>query len=108
MCAHYTRCSFSGLNPATISGTGVATYRSNPHWKKTRSVKKKKSLDGRAPDYLSEKLCYLWNITNHMIKGSRLPYRLSIPRTNDMKRMLFYNAIKLWNNVSDNDAVRSS
>jgi len=43
-----------------------------------------------------------------MIKGSRLPYRLSIPRTNNMKRMLFYNAIKLWNNVSDNDVVRSS
>ena len=43
-----------------------------------------------------------------MIKGSRLPYRLSIPRTNDIKQMLFYNAIKLWNNVSDNDVVRSS
>ena len=43
-----------------------------------------------------------------MIKGSRLPYRLSIPRTNDMKRILFYNAIKLWNNGSDNDVVRSS
>ena len=50
--------------------------------------------------------CYLWNITNHMIKRSRLPYRLSIPRTKDMKRMLFYNAIKLWNNVSDNDVVQ--
>ena len=43
-----------------------------------------------------------------MIKRSRLPYRLSIPRTNNMKRMLFYNAVKLWNNVSDNDVVRSS
>ena len=43
-----------------------------------------------------------------MIKRSRLPYRLSIPRTNNMKRMLFYNAVKLWNKVSDNDVVRSS
>ena len=68
----------------------------------------KKILDGRAPDYLSEKLLSLKYITSHMIKRSRLPYRLSIPRTNNMKRMLFYNAVKLWNNVSDNDVVGSS
>ena len=43
-----------------------------------------------------------------MIKRSRLPYRLSILRTNNMKRMLFYNAVKLWNKVSDNDVVCSS
>ena len=41
----------------------------------------KKILDGRAPD-----------------TRSRLPYRL--PRTNCMKRMFFYNAVKLWKNVS--------
>ena len=33
---------------------------------------------------------------------SRLPYRLPIPRTNSMKRLFLYNAVKLlklWNNV---------
>ena len=49
----------------------------------------KKILDGRAPD-----------------TRSRLPYRL--PRTNCMKRMFFYNAVKLWKNVRDNNLVRSS
>ena len=42
-------------------------------------------LDGRAPDYLSEKLLSLKYHKSHDTK-SRLPYRLSIPLTNSMKR----------------------
>ena len=34
-----------------------------------------------------------------------MSYRLPIPRTNSMKQMIFYNAVKLCNNVSDNDFV---
>ena len=37
-----------------------------------------------------------------------MPYRLAIPRTNSVKQMFFYNAVKLWNNVSENALVRSS
>ena len=36
---------------------------------------------------------------------SRMPYRLPIPRTNCRKRMFFYNALQLWNNISDNEFV---
>ena len=42
-------------------------------------------LDWRAPDYLSEKLLSLKYHKSHDTR-SRLPYRLSIPRTNSMKR----------------------
>jgi len=61
-------------------------------------------LDGRAPDYLSEKLLCLKYHKSH----NTLPYRLPIPRTSGMKRMFFYNAVEQWNNVSDNDLVRRS
>jgi len=67
----------------------------------------KKILDGRAPDYLSEKLLSL-KYHEACDTRSRLPYRLPIPRTNSMKRMFFYNAVKPWNDVSDNDLVCSS
>ena len=36
---------------------------------------------------------------------SRMPYRLPIPRTNCRKRMFCYNALQLWNNISDNEFV---
>ena len=61
----------------------------------------KKILDGREPDYLSEKLLSLKYHKSHNTT-SRLPYRFSIPRTNSMKRMFVYNTVKLWNNVSEN------
>ena len=67
----------------------------------------KKILDGHAPDFLSEKLLSLKYHKSHD-RRSRLPYRLPIPRINSMKRMFFYNAVKLWNNVSENVLVRSS
>ena len=67
----------------------------------------KKILDGRAPDFLSKKLLSLKCHKSHDTR-SRLPYRLPIPRTNSMKRIFFYNAFKLWNNVSENALVRSS
>ena len=67
-------------------------------------------LDWRAPDYLSEKLLSLKYHKSHDTR-SRLPYRLSIPRTNSMfeaKSMFFYNEVEQWNNVSDSDLVRAS
>ena len=67
----------------------------------------KKILDGRALDHLFEKMLSLKYHKSHDTR-SRLPYRLSIPCTNSMKRMFFYNAVKLWNNVSENALVRSS
>ena len=67
----------------------------------------KKILDGNAPDYLSEKLLSLKYHKSHDTR-SRLPYQLPILRTNSMKRMFFYNAVKLWTNVSENALVRSS
>ena len=67
----------------------------------------KKILDGRAPVYRSEKLLSLKYHKSHDTR-SRLPYRLSIPRTNSMKRMFVYNTVKLWINVSENALVRSS
>ena len=67
----------------------------------------KKILDGRVPVYRSEKLLSLKYHKSHDTR-SRLPYRLSIPRTNSMKRMFVYNTVKLWNNVSENALVRSS
>ena len=88
-------------NPAAISGTWVATHQSNLYWK--------------TEDYFfywmdvhritSLRNCYLWK--SHDTR-SRLPHRLPIPCTNSMKRMFFYNAVKMWNNVSDNDLVCSS
>ena len=67
----------------------------------------KEILDGRAPDYLSEKLLSLKYHKSYDTR-SRLSYRLPISGTNSMKRMFFYNAVKLWNDVSDNDLVCSS
>ena len=67
----------------------------------------KKILHGSVPDYLSEKLLSLKYHKSNDTR-SRLPYRLPILRTNSMKRMFFYNAIKLWTNVSENALVRSS
>ena len=62
----------------------------------------KNILDGRAPDYLCEKLLSLKYRKSHNTR-TRLLYRFpSIPRTNNMKRMFFYNVLKLWNNSSDN------
>ena len=55
----------------------------------------KKILDGCAPDYLSEKLLSLKYHKSHDTR-SRLPYRLPVPRTNSMKRLFLYNAVKLW------------
>ena len=104
MCAYYTRSSVSSYNPATISGAWVATHQSNLYWKKTTSAQE--ILDGRAPDLLSEKLLSLKYHKSHDIR-SRLPYQLPILRSNSMKRMLFYNAVKLWTNVSENALVRS-
>ena len=52
----------------------------------------KKILDGCAPDYLSEKLLSL----KYHDTRSRLPYRLPVTRTNSMKRLFLYNAVKLW------------
>ena len=92
---------------AAISGTWVVTHQSNLHFKKTPfGLKKKKTLTGRA---LSEKLFSLkyhksWSHDTR----PRLPFRLPIPRTNSVQRMFFCNEVKLWNNVSDNDLVRSS
>jgi len=40
--------------------------------------------------------------------GSRMPYRLPIPRINCRKPMFFVNALQLWNNISDNDFVYST
>ena len=67
----------------------------------------KKILDGHAPDFLSEKLLSLKYHKSHDTR-SRLPYQLPILRTNSMKRVFFYNAVKLWTNVSENALVRSS
>ena len=67
----------------------------------------KKILDGRALDYQSEKLLSLKYHKSHDTR-SRLPYQLPILRTNSMKRVFFYNAVKLWTNVSENALVRSS
>ena len=67
----------------------------------------KKILDGHAPDFLSEKLLSLKYHKSHDTR-SRLPYQLPILRTNSMKRVFFYNAGKLWTNVSENALVRSS
>ena len=67
----------------------------------------KKILDGRAPDYQSEKLLSLKYHKSHDTR-SRLPYQLPILRTNSMKLMFFYNAVKLWTNVSENALVHSS
>ena len=65
----------------------------------------KKILDGRTPEYLTQKLSSLKYNKSYDTR-SRLPYRLPIPRTNSMKRMLFYNAVKLWNDVTnDKDFV---
>ena len=63
----------------------------------------KKMLDGRAPDSLSEILLSLKYHQSHDTR-SRLPYRLHIPRTNSMKRMFLYRAVKQRNNVSDNNS----
>ena len=54
----------------------------------------KKILDGRAPDYLSEKLFSLKYHKSYDTR-SRLYCRLPIPRTNSMKRMFFFDAVKL-------------
>ena len=67
----------------------------------------KKILDGRAPNYLSEKLLSL-KYCKFYDTRSRMPYRLPIPRTNCRKRMFFYNAFQLWNNISDNEFVYST
>ena len=48
----------------------------------------KKVLDGRAPEYLTQKLSSLKYNKSYDTR-SRLPYRLPIPRTNSMKRMFF-------------------
>ena len=64
-----------------------------------------KFLDGRAPEYLTQKLSSLKHNKSYDTR-SRLPYCLPIPRTNSMKRMFFYNVVKLWNNVTnDKDFV---
>ena len=79
----------------------------------TRSVLKdvyfclKKILDGRAPDYLTEKLLSLKYCKSHNTR-SRMPYRLPIPQTNNRKRMFFFNALQLWKNISDYDFVYST
>ena len=67
----------------------------------------KKILDESVPDYLSEKLLSLKYNKSHD-RRSQLPCRLPILRTKSMKRMFFCNAVKLWNNVSENALVRSS
>ena len=54
--------------------------------------------------YLTDKLLSLKYHKSYDTK-SQLSYHLPIPRTNSMKRMFFYNAVKMWNNVSDNDFV---
>ena len=61
-------------------------------------------LDGRAPDSLSEILLSLKYHQSHDTR-SRLPYRLHIPRTNSMKRMFLYKAVKQRNKVSDNNSL---
>ena len=66
-----------------------------------------KILDGRAPDYLSKKLLSLKYCKSYDTR-SRMPYRLPIPRTNSRKRMVFFNALQLWKNISDNDFVYST
>ena len=67
----------------------------------------KKILEGRAPDYLSDKLISLKYCKSYDTR-SRMPYRLPIPHTNSRKRMFFYNALQLWKNISDNDFVYST
>ena len=67
----------------------------------------KNILDGRPPNYLSEKLLSL-KYCKFYDTRSRMPYRLPIPRTNCRKRMFFYNALQLWNNISDNEFVYST
>ena len=88
--------------PAAIPGIWVAAHQSNLYWKTTTSAQI--ILDGRAPDYLSEKLLSLTYQKCHDTR-SRLPYHLI---ANSMNRVFSYNAVKLANNVSDNDLVRSS
>lgn len=61
----------------------------------------KNILDGRAPDYLIQKLSS-FKFNKLYDTRSRLPYRLPIPRTNSMKRMFFYNSVKLRNVVTSN------
>jgi len=68
----------------------------------------KKILDGRAPDYLSEKLLSMKYYKSYDKRSRRMPYRLPIPRTNSRKRMFFFNALQLWKNISDNDFVYST
>ena len=82
----------------------MATHQSNLYRKKTTSAQD--ILDGRALDLLSEKLLSLKYHKSHDIR-SRLPYQLPILGSNSMKRMFFYNAVKLWTNVSENALVRS-
>ena len=61
----------------------------------------KNILDGHVPDYLIQKLSS-FKFNKLYDTRSRLPYRLPIPRTNSMKRMFFYNSVKLWNVVTSN------
>ena len=55
---------------------------------KRRLILLKKILEGRAPDYLSDKLISL-KYCKFYDTRSRMPYRLPIPRTNSRKRMFF-------------------
>ena len=61
-------------------------------------------MDGRAADYLSEKLFSLKDHKSYDTR-SRLSSRLPVSRTNSMKRMYFFDTVKLWNNISDIDLV---
>ena len=97
MCAYYTLLLFLELGWLPINQICIERIL----------LMLKKILDGHAPDFLSEKLLSLKYHKSHDTR-SRLPYRLSIPCTNSIKRMFFYNAVKLWNNVSENVLVRSS
>ena len=56
--------------------------------------KKKKIMDGWAPNYLSEKQLSLKYRRSHCTR-SQLPYHLPIPRNNSMMRMFFYKAVKV-------------
>ena len=67
----------------------------------------KKILDGRAPEYLTQKLSSLKYNKSYDTR-SRLPYRLPIPRTISMKRVFFYNAVKLWNDVTNDKDFSSA
>ena len=49
----------------------------------------------------SEKLSSLKYYKSHDTT-SWLPYWLPIPRIDSIKWMFLYNAVKLWNNVSEN------